>query len=64
MPTLEAKEMQLPISTIDCASLRGMQDCGLYGELKKRILITMADTMDKTSLVKLKETCVHVDSIN
>jgi calcium-dependent protein kinase len=43
-------------------TLRGRQDFELYGQLKKRVLMAMANTMDKSSLDELKDVLVGFDT--
>ena len=67
MTTVERQDLmkpsELPVPVLD-VSLRGVQDFGLYGQRRKRLLTNLANTMDKSSLDELKEVFMDYDSSN
>ena len=60
---LESDDQPIPLVQDEPGgSLRGRQHFDLYGQLKKRVLTAMADTMNKSSLDKLKDVLVGFDA--
>jgi len=65
MTTVERSDLlrpsELPAPVLD-VSLRGVQDFGLYGQRRKRLLFTLANTLDKSQLKQLEEVFMELDA--
>jgi calcium-dependent protein kinase len=63
LESLESDDQPMPLVRDSLEGpLRGRRDFDLHGQLKKRVLTIMANTMDKSSLDELKDVLVGFDT--